>query len=136
MMLLVILLSVIGYYYASELPYPKSKLETLEGTLYKGYYAYGFETNNFMPCNSEEVWWVESNLPAIAKEADAEYKILPNSLYYIELGGEISAPGNYGHLGASDRELMIRVVKVAKLARDVICPANEFWLSTYLNKRL
>lgn len=79
------------------------------GTVYRGRFAQGFEMSSFVPCDGEEDWWAVGNLQPITREAPYDY-----SPVYVEVTGAVTEPGRYGHLGAYDRELNIREVRLVQ----------------------
>lgn len=79
-------------------------------TRYRGLYVFGFETSSFVPDGAERGWWVEATPEARqALHAAAAPIRQPNDAIFVhaEVEGELSPPGQYGHLGAFERRLMI-----------------------------
>ena len=79
-----------------------------------------------MPCDCEDRWWVEYNKTTVGQMRAAK---LNHQCYetfgrpgcqewiYAEVSGELSHPGQYGHMGGYDREL--RVNEIGRLSQDV-----------------
>jgi putative lipoprotein len=89
----------------------------------RGHFSYGFETVSFQPCNSDEQWWVtgvgdatQALIDQYEEVAQAEYEAV-----YVELQGEVSAAGAYGHLGAYQREFAVSEVVEVRAASDEDC---------------
>jgi len=77
--------------------------------LHRGYFSNGFETVAFRECGSTEVWWVDGESEAMQSLTE-QYMELAGFSYrevYVELRGDVSAPGAYGHLGAYPREFHV-----------------------------
>ena len=79
---------------------------------YSGYYYMnGFEVSLFRPVNSHERWWLAGTGTIICP--------LPaNSYIYLEVVGELSFKGRYGHNGLYDRQLRTVEVVSCRPARE------------------
>jgi hypothetical protein len=89
----------------------------------RGHFSYGFETVSFQPCNSDEQWWVTGDAGAMQALVD-QYEEVAQAQYeavYVELQGDVSAAGAYGHLGAYQREFAVSEVVEVRGASDEDC---------------
>jgi len=86
-----------------------------EPELYQGLYIQGFEKTSFRMCGSDESWWViPDNELANAYQS---LGVAPYTEVYVELKGERSNKGSYGHLGAYPYQLTVReLVKIDTIA--------------------
>jgi len=81
-----------------------------EPARYRGLYVFGFETSTFVPDGADRGWWVEATPEARhALHAAALPRPQPHDAIFVraEVEGELSPPGQYGHLGAYERTLTI-----------------------------
>ena len=78
---------------------------------YEGSFTYGFEIIAFKPCNSDEVWWLNGDLPPL-KELRTRYEALTKKVepVHVKLRGLISERGFYGHMGSYQREFYVQAV--------------------------
>jgi len=78
---------------------------------YDGTFTYGFEIIAFKPCNSDEVWWLNGDLPPL-KELRTRYEALTKKVepVHVKLRGLISERGFYGHMGGYQREFYVQAV--------------------------
>jgi hypothetical protein len=76
--------------------------------VYLGYYSFGYETSRFTPANSREKWWLSGTPPC----AELAHEITPGvtPIIYIEVRGELSRTGEYGHMAQYSRELTVKEV--------------------------
>ena len=93
-----------------------------EGT-FDGLVTFGFEVSGFSPCDREEGWSVTG--PA-AKELFGKYsEVVASGTEYVpayaRVRGELSRRGEYGHLGAYDREIEVREVLEVRPASPQEC---------------
>ena len=99
-----------------------SLLGAEEGT-FEGLVAYGFEMSGFTPCDREEDWWVTG--PASGELFERYTGVVePGSEYapaYARVRGEISRRGEYGHVGAYDREIEVLEVLEVRAADAAEC---------------
>lgn len=85
---------------------------------YAGRWDFHFETSSFVTSDGEGPWWLSGEgdawpaLTAPFGEAGSPWGVLD-----IVVEGELSAPGQYGHLGAYDRELRITRVISTRLVQ-------------------
>lgn len=88
------------------------------GKTYRGVVSFGFEVSSFAPCGGDQQWWVTNGEALL--ELQARYNDLvefPYTLAYAELKGKRSRIGEYGHLGAYQREFEVaEVVEVRELS--------------------
>lgn len=113
---------------------------TAEWREYSGIHYSGFESQSFRECGFDEWWWLETiedaseTLSAFEAElyaakasaprnplaelpADARY--VKNSLrLYLEGEGFLSKEGEYGHMGRSKRQLIMRRIDVIREATE------------------
>jgi len=85
---------------------------------YEGLWDFHFETSSFTTADGEGPWWLSGEgetwpaLTAPFTEAGTPWGTLE-----IVIEGELSEPGQYGHLGAYERELRITRVISSRLVR-------------------
>jgi len=88
---------------------PPASASTPEPRLFKGYYVAGFERSEFRPASDlEQRWWLSGgieNCPFLDFNQERYGPLWRQT--YLELQGILSPPGQYGHLGAYERELTI-----------------------------
>ena len=108
----------------------------LGGTTFEGVYTAGFEVSEFRPCNSPELWWVESvdETPiglaawdALQKGGEQADPAPPGGRTrwpraYVVVRGDTTPRGRHGHLGAYDRTLYLRAVTRLRPAPQEKCP--------------
>ena len=82
--------------------------EEVDDWVYDGFLAFGFETSSFVPCNSEENWWVIPNQQT--SDGYTAVSQQPYQAVFARLKGDVSESGMYGHLGQYDREFTVREV--------------------------
>ena len=79
---------------------------------YKGLYVSAFERSDYMPCNSDEHWWLQGSVYSTIEKfikdnslrsGDGDWN--PNVPVYIEVVGSKSNKGKWGHMGAYQYEL-------------------------------
>lgn len=100
-----------------------------------GHYRTSFETSEFVPCNSDERWWVDG--PALA-EVDSflrEISGLPKTTeptplqdgrVFVRWSGVRSELGSHGHLGAYDRQFTAeRILEIREPSEDDCAPASR-----------
>ncbi len=90
---------------------------------YVGTYSWGFEVSEFRPCAANEKWWVTGSA---GEELVAKYRSLRNDTMYqrifVKLRGTVSKTGQYGHLGAYEKEFDVSEVIDARNLRPGECP--------------
>lgn len=79
--------------------------------VYKGLYVSSFERSDFMPCGSNEHWWLQGSVYSEIEEFIKENSLrsndgdwYPNIPVYIEVVGKKSGKGEWGHMGAYQYE--------------------------------
>jgi len=76
---------------------------------YRGIYVTGFEASAFRQCGRRDYWWLSGELaPIFAVMSPADPA--SSRAAYARVRGRRSAPGSYGHLGASRYELVVSEV--------------------------
>lgn len=89
---------------------------------YEGIVTLGFEVVSFAPCRGSEQWWMTGGDGF--EELQSRYNGLTNLPYepvYAVLKGERSGRGEYGHLGAYQREFEVREVVEVRLPEEGEC---------------
>ena len=94
--------------------------------LHEGGFVSGFETSAFYPCGSDEQWWVVADSAAWA-ELHAPSARIDSGGYrtvtaFVRVRGRVSPPGEYGHVGAYDRELEVSEVLEVRAPGTAECP--------------
>lgn len=93
-----------------------------ETQTYRGIYKAGFETSRFIPDGKEEHWWITAKDPEIGKRLfTLEKTLTPDQVKKVgrlatarlEAEGVVSELGQYGSLGAYQREF--EVTKIISL---------------------
>lgn len=86
---------------------------------FSGYYFTAFETSNFVPgedCRSPKpTYWLMYERDSGFAEAlkAAGWKPMELQAFFVRFEGELSEPGQYGHLGAYEREVhVVRTLEV------------------------
>ncbi|MHB0972388.1 MAG: hypothetical protein ACYC7A_20240 [Thermoanaerobaculia bacterium] len=69
---------------------------------YRGIYTGGFETSSFVPCGSDETWWVEWR--GAVEPGDGQF--------LVTIGAVVTDVGRYGHLGQYHRRAEVTRVDV------------------------
>lgn len=90
---------------------------------YEGFYNAGFEVSAFIPCGSEEAWWITFHGNSSAgQEFSDRYAQLIDEEYepiYVRLRGVRSDKGAYGHLGGYAREFeLLEVIEMRHRRED------------------
>lgn len=104
--------------------------------LYRGTYAHGFEMSSFKPCESTENWWL---IPAYDSVSDALNSVnpLPNEYIYVEVKGELSKPGAFGHLAGYNRQILIKeVVKIRSGVSSTCRPEADKDLTDLMRQQI
>jgi hypothetical protein len=87
-----------------------------EAEVFSGYYAYGFEESLFAPIGKNERWWLLKAPPCVKAVASPSNS---TPILYLEVKGNLSPKGAYGHLGQYSRELDPKEFLVCRtLAKD------------------
>jgi hypothetical protein len=88
--------------------------------LFRGHYTHNFEVQRFQPCSSSERWWVSGDVrPLLAPLREGSG--WRSGTVYVEVRGDLSGIGQYGHLGAYSRELVVHEVVTTRLPTDKDC---------------
>jgi hypothetical protein len=96
-------------------------------SVYRGQLHYGFEKSSFTPCGSSEEWWVEGEVKDIGEFVDNEPSLLQSGeihkygTLYVELRGDISPEGHYGHLHKYKRLFVVSEVVEVRLQSSADC---------------
>jgi hypothetical protein len=94
-----------------------------------GHYSFGFETSSFDACGEDESWWVTGDLGEDVREfllTDPAFEPDPafpvrSGRIYMELVGQLSRRGTFGHLGAFPREIRVLEVLDFRLPDEADC---------------
>ena len=89
---------------------------------YIGTVAFGFEESGFRPCNVAEQWWITGG--DMVNDLQSRYNDLGVKWYepvFAELKGDPSQKGQYGHLGAYQREFEVSEVIEMRLLEAGEC---------------
>jgi|GEM_PF-1722531 len=88
--------------------------------VFLGHYNLGFEVSVFIPCDRGEAWWTGFDNNEIWKTF--EKAVEANKGYiYVEVEGELSPPGRYGHLGYYCRQLTVKKVTLVRASTPDDC---------------
>lgn len=93
------------------------------GDFVRGRVSFGFEEAGFRPCGSDEQWWIVGSDDNI-NELQQKWNDLGLPWYehgYAEVKGERTSKGEYGHLGAYDRELDVKDILEVRLLKEGEC---------------
>jgi hypothetical protein len=85
----------------------------------EGLLTFDFEVSSFLPCGSQEAWWVVAT-----NELSQQYGALnvpPGQSAFARLRGVRSGRGNYGHLGSYRHEFEVTEVVTLRLAQEADC---------------
>lgn len=97
---------------------------------FSGYYYTAFETSNFVPgedCrNQEPTYWLVYERGSGFSEAleAAGWKPTRLQAFYVRFEGELSEPGQYGHLGAYKHEVRVMKTLEVRAAPECIEPSR------------
>lgn len=95
-----------------------------KGQVFRGYYLEGFEVTGFSPCGYYEIWDVRSSASSNLTDIYSSIITEPQEVIFIEVRGDISEIGQYGHLGISDRKITIYEVLLAEKTTNRECGAD------------
>jgi hypothetical protein len=90
----------------------------VDGGEYRGHYTMGLERSSFVPCGSNEDWWVEIRSGRASDELTR--RLPPRGRVpmvvdaYVVWRGKPSDRGHFGHVGRYDRTFEVRSVAVAR----------------------
>jgi hypothetical protein len=76
--------------------------------------------NDFQLCGSNEKWWVEGDDTQLRNKMASFGKETTNTAY-VEIRGELSPSGSYGHLGVYKHQLTISEVLIARSPSSEDC---------------
>lgn len=86
--------------------------------VHRGLVSFGFEVEGFTPCDADGQWWV-ADAPADLRERYRDAVGFRYTPVYVVVEGTLSPPGEYGHLGAYDRQISIsRLVEMDTARRS------------------
>lgn len=91
---------------------------------YEGFYTFGWEINDFRPCNREEDWWVTGKKNTLGELRERYAKVVQENKggrVYVRLRGNPSGKGDFGHLGSSDRAFDLNEVIEVRAAVEEDC---------------
>ena len=80
------------------------------GDWIRGRYLLGPEVTSFQPDGSDERWWTSFS-DALAKEAGELQAAARGSGIEVELSGELSERGAYGHMGQYARTFQVQKIR-------------------------
>lgn len=86
---------------------------------YAGYYTAAWEKQAFQPCGQREEWWTWNTHHITRTPAGAPGR------YFVVLKGEVSARGQYGHLGMYPRQILVTEVLEVRPATGDECAAER-----------
>ena len=90
---------------------------------YVGTMSFGFEESAFRPCDRTEQWWIVGG--EVVVDLQSKYNDFGVNWYepvYAELKGDPSNKGEFGHLGAYEREFEVSDVVEVRLLEPGECP--------------
>jgi len=119
--LTVFLMAGFGYYRYSEDAYFESN------NIKNGYVILGFESLLFIPCNTNEEWWLVNKSVSVVSSGYAALAKVSYQPIYMSVVGQTSRKGSYGHMGASVRELEIYEVLTSSAGKVESCELQDFW---------
>ena len=115
-------------------PTPHSQTVVLEGVFETGFEHSGFYAGVSCPDGSSAYWlsWLPES--KLAERITEKTGVAPFAephvrMFRIKVRAELSEPGNYGHLGAYSREMMVHEVISAELAECDSSAASELRLA-------
>lgn len=85
----------------------------------RGRVTFGFEEAAIRPCNSDEQWWVVGDQELQEKWYELDLEWYQHG--YAEVRGERTEVGEYGHLGAYQREFDVKEVLEVRLLEEGEC---------------
>ena len=91
---------------------PTSPFPPGPGT-FRGHVRMGWEISDFVPCNSSERWWVNA-MDSRTREKLFSVNHFAGQTAYAEVKGMLSTPGEYGHLDAYRRMLVVQEVLILR----------------------
>ena len=95
---------------------------------FRGYYLHEFEGTRFLPCGSDEEWWVDifGHRPLIEfieleLHGNRPYVWDGTDTVFVRWTGARSVLGEWGHMGLSDREFVLDSVLEVRLPEADDC---------------
>ena len=88
-----------------------------------GTVSFGFEESAFRPCDRKEQWWIVGG--DVVADLQSKYNDLGVSWYepvYARLKGDAGSRGEFGHLGAYQREFKVLEILEMRLLKPDECP--------------
>jgi hypothetical protein len=85
----------------------------------EGLLTFDFEASSFLPCGSQEAWWVVAT-----DELSQQYGALnvpPGQSAFARLRGDRSGRGHYGHLDSYHYEFEVTEVVTLRQAQESDC---------------
>ncbi len=108
------------------------------GSAFRGHYTSGFEVSSFRLCGSSEDWWLippDDSAQAAAfvdrvgraAREGAPTPGVPQGYQhvYLEVRGDTTGHGQYGHLARYVREFQVKDVVAVKPSEPGDCPERE-----------
>lgn len=86
---------------------------------HRGNYSYQFERERFLPCDSDEQWWVVDQSDLHLRYQDMSER--HGMDIFVHLRGTVSEPGQHGHLGLYSRTFT--VYEVIEIRESGECPS-------------
>jgi len=115
-----------------------ASLDGSVGSAFRGHYTSGFEVSSFRPCDSSEDWWLilpdDSARAAAfvdrvgrAARGGAPRPGVPAGyqFVYLEVRGDTTGQGQYGHLARYVREFRVKDVIAVRPSGLGDCPERE-----------
>lgn len=94
--------------------------------LHAGRYESGFEASAFYPCGSDEQWWLTADSASWARLHAPPARIdsggYREATAFVRVRGRVTGPGEFGHMGAYDRELTVTEVLEVRAPEEGSCP--------------
>jgi len=129
-LIILMLISIHGCSSSDNADTNEFKLDSIPSDSIKGVFSSGFESSSFIPCNSNERWWTNggnsqlfSIYGGIASDAEP--------FVFIQVEGDVSDIGLFGHLGLYDREINITQLFQMKKFQDGDCDNITYDFNLY-----
>lgn len=81
-----------------------------ESSWIRGRYLAAFEVSSFQPLGSTERWWTSFDQD-LADEATELIDAARGTPIEVELAGDVSVPGEYGHMGLYHRAFTVHAIR-------------------------
>ncbi len=108
------------------------------GSAFRGHYTSGFEVSSFRLCDSSEDWWLippddsaraaafVDRVSRAARGGPSTPGVPPGYQYvYLEVRGDTTEQGQYGHLERYVREFRVKDVVAVRPSEPGDCPERE-----------